>query len=71
MLTFSWLFTLCAVGHVRFFIGDDALRERLLTVCESLEETGCGLVVNTSFNMRGEPIDCTPNSEVKFLTGDG
>ena len=22
--------------------------------------TGCGLVVNTSFNVRGEPIVCTP-----------
>lgn len=24
------------------------------------EHTGCGLVVNTSFNVRGEPIVCTP-----------
>jgi carbamoyltransferase len=24
------------------------------------EQTGCGLVVNTSFNVRGEPIVCTP-----------
>ena len=24
------------------------------------EETGCGLLVNTSFNIRGEPIVCTP-----------
>ena len=24
------------------------------------ELTGCGLVVNTSFNVRGEPIVCTP-----------
>jgi len=24
------------------------------------ERTGCGLVVNTSFNIRGEPIVCTP-----------
>ncbi|HET8622058.1 MAG TPA: carbamoyltransferase C-terminal domain-containing protein, partial [Gemmatimonadales bacterium] len=22
--------------------------------------TGCGLLVNTSFNVRGEPIVCTP-----------
>jgi carbamoyltransferase len=24
------------------------------------EKTGCGLVVNTSFNVRGEPIICSP-----------
>jgi carbamoyltransferase len=23
-------------------------------------KTGCGVVVNTSFNVRGEPIVCTP-----------
>lgn len=39
------------------------------------ERTGCGLVVNTSFNVRGEPIVCTPedayrcfmNTEMDYL----
>ncbi|MCI5064360.1 carbamoyltransferase [bacterium] len=31
---------------------------RLLT--EFREKTGCGVLVNTSFNVRGEPIVCTP-----------
>ena len=29
------------------------------------EKTGCGLVVNTSFNVRGEPIVCTPDDAYK------
>jgi carbamoyltransferase len=32
---------------------------RLLKAFEEL--TGCGVVVNTSFNVRGEPIVCTPS----------
>ena len=26
------------------------------------KETGCGMVINTSFNVRGEPIVCTPEN---------
>jgi len=29
------------------------------------EQTGCGLLVNTSFNVRGEPIVCTPEDAYK------
>jgi carbamoyltransferase len=30
-------------------------------ILRALEErTGCGVLVNTSFNVRGEPIVCTP-----------
>lgn len=29
------------------------------------ERTGCGVVVNTSFNVRGEPIVCTPEDAYK------
>ena len=39
------------------------------------DKTGCGVLVNTSFNVRGEPIVCTPddayrcfmNTEMDFL----
>ena len=29
------------------------------------EKTGCPVVVNTSFNVRGEPIVCTPDQAYK------
>jgi carbamoyltransferase len=42
------------------------------------KETGCGMVINTSFNVRGEPIVCTPedayrcfmNTEIDYLVVD-
>jgi len=33
------------------------------------KETGCPLVVNTSFNVRGEPIICTPTDAFKCFMG--
>ena len=27
---------------------------------EFARQTGCGVIINTSFNIRGEPIVCTP-----------
>ena len=33
------------------------------------EKTGCPLVVNTSFNVRGEPIVCTPTAAFKCFMG--
>ena len=35
------------------------------------EKTGCPLVVNTSFNVRGEPIICTPKDAFKCFMGTG
>ena len=37
---------------------DNPLYHELLRAFEA--QTGCGVVVNTSFNVRGEPIVCTP-----------
>jgi carbamoyltransferase len=35
------------------------------------EETGCGVLINTSFNIRGEPIVCTPEDAYRcFMTSD-
>ena len=33
------------------------------------EKTGCPLVINTSFNVRGEPIICTPTDAFKCFMG--
>ena len=33
------------------------------------EKTGCSLVVNTSFNVRGEPIICNPTDAFKCFMG--
>jgi len=42
---------------------------RLLTAFE--EATGCPVLVNTSFNVRGEPIVCSPNEALRcFLATD-
>ena len=33
------------------------------------EKSGCSVVVNTSFNVRGEPIVCTPEDAFKCFMG--
>ena len=33
------------------------------------EKTGCSVVVNTSFNVRGEPIVCTPQDAFRCFMG--
>jgi carbamoyltransferase len=34
-------------------------------------QTGCGVIINTSFNIRGEPIVCTPQDAYRcFLASD-
>lgn len=42
---------------------------RLLTAFHAL--TGCPLLVNTSFNVRGEPIVCTPADAVACFLNTG
>ena len=35
------------------------------------EKTGCPILVNTSFNVRGEPIVCTPEDAFRCFMGTG
>lgn len=34
-------------------------------ICEFERQTGCPVIINTSFNVRGEPIVCTPLDAIK------
>jgi carbamoyltransferase len=76
--------TIPAVTHVDYSAriqtvahGDNPLLYELLRRFE--EATGCGVLVNTSFNVRGEPIVCTPedayrcfvNTEMDYLVMGG
>jgi carbamoyltransferase len=38
-------------------------------ICKFKEKTDCPMVVNTSFNVRGEPIVCTPKDAFKCFMG--
>ena len=57
--------TIPAVTHVDFSARIQTVSERqnpmLYALLQKFEEkSGCGVLVNTSFNVRGEPIVCTP-----------
>jgi len=41
----------------------------LVLITKFKEKTGCSVVVNTSFNVRGEPIVCTPEDAFKCFMG--
>ena len=38
---------------------------------EFKKQGGCGVIINTSFNIRGEPIVCTPTDAYKCFMGTG
>jgi len=72
--------TIPAVTHVDYSARIQTLTRdqnpRLYALLERFEQdTGCGVLVNTSFNVRGEPIVCTPddayrcfvNTEMDYL----
>ncbi len=59
-----------AVTHVdysaRVQTVDRDTNPRYYELIEAFEElTGCGVIINTSFNVRGEPIVCTPEDAYK------
>ena len=38
-------------------------------ICAFKRRTGCSVLVNTSFNIRGEPIVCTPKDAFQCFMG--
>jgi carbamoyltransferase len=66
--------TISAVTHVDYsarvqtvYADTNPLYHRLLTRFKEL--TGCPVLVNTSFNVRGEPIVCSPGDAFRCLMG--
>jgi len=68
--------TLPAITHVdysaRIQTVDERRHGRFYRLIRSFERaTGCPVLVNTSFNVRGEPIVCTPDDALRcFLSTD-
>ncbi len=68
--------TLPAITHVdysaRLQTVDEARHGRFYRLLQAFEQaTGCPVLVNTSFNVRGEPIVCTPEDALRcFLATD-
>jgi carbamoyltransferase len=68
--------TLPAITHVdmsaRVQTVDAERHGRFYRLVREFErQTGCGVIINTSFNIRGEPIVCTPQDAYRcFLATD-
>ena len=63
-----------AITHVDFSARlqtvDDKRNPRLAQLMRSFKEkTGCPVLINTSFNIRGEPIVCSPDDALRCFWG--
>jgi carbamoyltransferase len=66
--------TLPAITHVdmsaRVQTVDEARHGRYYRLMKEFKrQTGCGVIINTSFNIRGEPIVCTPQDAYRCFLG--
>lgn len=65
-----------AVTHVNYSARIQTVHEQTNPRYHALlsnfkERTGCPVIVNTSFNVRGEPIVCTPEDAFRCFMGTG
>jgi len=63
-----------AITHVDYSSRIQTVHKDTNPLCHALiskfkEKTGCPILVNTSFNIRGEPIICTPTDAFKCFMG--
>ena len=67
--------TIPAITHVDYSARIQTVDERhgrYLPLLEAFEAaTGCAVVLNTSFNVRGEPLVCTPDDAWRCFAGAG
>ena len=66
--------TVPAITHVDYSariqtVHEDTNPKYHAVISSFYEKTGCPLVVNTSFNVRGEPIVCTPEDAYRCFMG--
>ena len=50
-----------------YLLGISAFYHNLISKFK--EKTGCSFLVNTSFNVRSEPIICSPTDDYRFFIG--
>ena len=68
--------SLQAITHVDFSARVQTVSEQTNPVYYKLlqafkQKTGCSILVNTSFNVRGEPIVCTPEDAYRCFINTG
>jgi len=66
--------TVPAITHIDYSARIQTVSKDINPLYHSLilkfkEKTGCPLIINTSFNVRGEPIVCTPRDAFKCFMG--
>ena len=60
--------TICLTQSLPVDFNTNPLFHKLLSRFKAL--TGCPILVNTSFNVRGEPIVCTPEDAFRCFMGN-
>jgi len=63
------VYLLARLGHLRRLLDHVPVSAEALREVYGKARTGCPVLVNTSFNVRGEPIVCTPEDAFRCFMG--